>query len=278
MQGLSLSEINNIKNSSFTTDNNHLINKIKLAKKMDMKEVYKLIYKGSMPNLFVQEINIQKFYSSYVNTYLHRDIRDLAQVGDEIQFHNFLIACAARTSQMLNYSEIAKDVGISVPTAKKWLSILVSTNIIILVQPYFNNALKRIVKSPNMYFMDTGLCAYLTRWNSAETLEISAMSGAFFKTFVVSEIVKTFLNEGIEPPIFYYRDSDKKEIDLIIDNNNVLEPIEIKKTSQPNKSSVKHFNILKKTKKQIGNGAVICMSDDLFPIDENSWAIPVWMI
>lgn len=278
MQGLSLSEINRIPNETYTTEVSRLISRLSVAKKMTLKEIYDVIHKGSMPALYATEQSIERFYASYVDTYVHRDIRDLTQVADEMQFQKFLTACAARTSQMVNYSELAKDVGISSPTAKSWLSLLVTSGIIVLVEPYFNNALKRIVKAPNMYFMDTGLCAYLTRWTTSESLEISAMSGAFFETFVVSEIIKSYLNAGRRPPIFYYRDSDQKEIDLIIEENGKLQPIEIKKSSNPKKNAGRHFSVLDKTGKAKTKGSVICMTDDLIPISEESWAVPVWLI
>ncbi|MZQ96266.1 MAG: DUF4143 domain-containing protein [Acidaminobacter sp.] len=278
MQGLSISELNKIPNEPYSTDTKRLMNRIGSAKKMNLIEVYERIYKGSMPALYEREQSIERFYASYVDTYIHRDIRDLTQVADEMQFQRFLTACAARTSQMVNYSELAKDVGISAPTAKNWLSILVTSGIVVLIEPYFNNALKRIIKAPNMYFMDTGLCAYLTRWTSSEALEVSAMSGAFFETFVVSEIIKSYLNAGKRPPVFYYRDSDQKEIDLIIEENGRLYPIEIKKSSNPQKSAGRHFSILEKTGLECGMGNVVCMADDLLPITREVWAVPVWLI
>jgi len=195
-----------------------------------------------------------------------------------MQFQRFLTACAARTSQMVNYSELAKEVGITSPTAKSWLSLLVTSGIVVLIEPYFNNALKRIVKAPNMYFMDTGLCAYLTRWTSSESLEVSAMSGAFFETFVVSEVIKSYLNAGKRPLVFYYRDSDQKEIDLIIEGNGKLQPIEIKKSANPKKNAGRHFKVLEKTGKAFTDGSIICMSDDLVPITKENWAVPVWLI
>ena len=213
-----------------------------------------------------------------MNTYLQRDIKDLTKVGDELSFMRFMQACAARTSQMLNYSELAKDVGITSPTAKHWLSILVTSGIVVLIEPYHNNALKRIIKAPNMYFMDTGLCAYLTRWTNPESLEVSAMSGAFFETYVVSEIIKSYYNHGKRPPLFYYRDSDQKEIDLIIEQDGVLYPIEIKKSAQPKKDSIKHFSILEKTGLQIGMGCVICLCSDFLPIDQKNYYVPVSFI
>ncbi len=278
MYGLSLSEINAVKNEAYTTDSKRLINRLNICKKMTLSEIYSLIYKGSMPALHVNEQSIERYYASYVDTYINRDIRDLSEVSNEMQFFRFLTACAARTSQMLNYTELANDAGISIPTAKKWLNILVSSGIVSLIQPYHNNALKRIIKSPNMYFMNTGLCAYLTRWTSAESLEVSAMSGAFFETFVVSEIIKTYFNAGKRAPVFYYRDSDKKEIDLIIEQDGKLQAIEIKKTSKPSKKACKNFNVLEKTKKELAEGNVVCMCDDLLPISESNWAVPVYLI
>lgn len=278
MQGLSLSELNELPNEFYTTDTKRLLNRLNIASKMNLKEIYNLIYKGSMPAVHVTEQSVERFYASYVDTYVHRDIRDLTQVADEMQFQRFLTACAARTSQMVNYSELAKDVGISSPTAKSWLSLLVTSGLVVLVEPYFNNALKRIVKAPNMYFMDTGLCAYLTRWTSSESLEVSAMSGAFFETFVVSEIIKSYLNAGKRPPVFYYRDSDQKEIDLIIENDGKLQPIEIKKSANPKKNAGRHFPVLEKVGKEITEGSIICMSEDLSPVSKGVWAVPVWLI
>jgi hypothetical protein len=255
-----------------------VINRLNIASRMNLNEIYNLIYKGSMPAIHIAEHSVERFYASYVDTYVHRDIRDLKQVADEMQFQRFLTACASRTSQMVNYSELAKDVGISSPTAKSWLSLLVTSGLVVLVEPYFNNALKRIVKAPNMYFMDTGLCAYLTRWTSSESLEVSAMSGAFFETFVVSEIIKSYLNAGKRPPVFYYRDSDQKEIDLIIENDGKLQPIEIKKSANPKKNAGRHFSTLEKVGKEMTEGSIICMSEDLSPISKEIWAVPVWLI
>lgn len=278
MQGLSMAELHGLTNEFYTTESKRLLNRHKTAAKMSLNEVYQLIYRGAMPAVHVMEQSVERFYASYVDSYIHRDIRDLSQVADEMQFHRFLTACAARTSQMVNYSEIAKDVGISAPTAKKWLSLLVSTGLVVLVEPYFNNALKRIVKAPNMYFMDTGLCAYLTRWTSSESLEISAMSGAFFETFVVSEIIKSYINAGKRPPIFYYRDSDQREIDLIIETDGKLQPIEIKKSANPKSNAGRHFSVLNTVCNETAEGSIICMCEDLLPITEKVWAVPVWLI
>ena len=278
MLGLSTNEIMGNKSIPYKTDSKILFDRLNNSKKQDLKEVYNRIFKGSMPALYEVEQDLEMFYSSYVNTYLQRDIKDLTQVGDELAFMRFMSCCAARSSQKVNYADMAKDVGISPPTAKQWLSILVSSGIVVLIEPYFNNTLKRIIKSPNLYFLDTGLCAYLTRWTSSETLEISAMSGAFFETYVVSEIIKSYYNAGKRPPIFYYRDTDNKEIDLIIEQDNILCPIEIKKSGSPKKDAIRHFGVLGKTGKQIGTGNVICLCSDIMPIDKNNYFVPVWMI
>ena len=278
MLGLSNSEITGVTGSAYKTDFKVLNDKLNNAKKQDLSEIYRHIYKGSMPGLYETEQDIERYYDSYVTTYLQRDVKDLTQVGNELAFMRFMTCCAARTSQMVNYADMAKDVGISPPTAKQWLSVLVSSGIITLVEPYYNNVLKRMIKSPNMYFLDTGLCAYLTRWTSAETLEISAMSGAFFETYVVSEIIKSYYNAGKRPPIFYYRDTDNKEIDLVIEQDNTLYPIEIKKSGSPKRDAIRHFSILEKTGKRIGTGNVICLCSDIIPIDKNNFFVPVWLV
>ena len=276
MLGLSFSEIIGRKNEPFSTEFNLLIKKDLI--KDDVLKVYKRIYKGAMPGLYEVEHDLEKFYSSYINTYIQRDIKELTQVANELSFMRFLQACAARTAQMVNYSELANDVGISAPTAKQWLSILISCGIVTLIEPYFNNLLKRKVKAPNMYFLDTGLCAYLTRWTNPESLEISAMSGAFFETYVISEIIKSYINDGKRPPIYYYRDSDQKEIDLIINLNQKLYPIEIKKSGNPKKDAIKHFSVLNKTGLEIGAGNVICLCDDIVPIDKKNYFVPISLI
>ena len=278
MHGLSHAEITGVQSMPFTTDATALMNRLRTRRRQDLVAVYERIFKGAQPAAYAGDFDRDIYYDSYVGTYLQRDIMDLAQVGDELAFLRFLSACAARTSQMVNYADLAKDVGISAPTAKQWLSMLVSTGIIVLVEPYFNNTLKRMIKAPNMYFMDTGLCAYLTRWDSAATLEVSAMSGAFFETYAVSEIIKSFLNEGKRPPVFYYRDTDGKEIDLLMEQNNTLYPIEIKKSANPGREAARHFVVLEKTRKQVGAGGVICMASDLLPMDSKNSYIPVWLI
>ena len=278
MAGLSSDEINRAPASMYKTDIAFLTEKAKLRKPGNLVEIYQRIWKGSMPALYETEHNVDLYYSSYVESYLKRDIKDLSQVGDELMFMRFMTACAARTGQMLNYADLAKDVGISPPTAKQWLSILVTSGIVFLLEPYFSNTLKRIIKAPNMYFMDTGLCAYLARWTQAEALEVSAMAGAFFETYIISEIVKSYYNSGKKPALFYYRDTDGKEIDVIIEENNVLYPIEIKKSANPKKEFVRHFKVLEKTNKEVGPGNLICFVEELLPVDRQHHYVPAWLV
>ena len=178
----------------------------------------------------------------------------------------------------MNYAALASDTGISEPTAKQWLSILVSSGIVYLLEPYFNNTLKRLIKRPKLYFLDTGLCAYLTKWMSAETLEAGAMSGAFFETWVVTEIIKSYYFQGKRPPLCYYRDKDQREIDLLIIEDHKIYPIEIKKNANPGRDAIKHFTVLEKTQLEIADGGVICMCNDLIPIDAHYWFIPVKLL
>ena len=243
--GLSDAEIYQIPNEPFTTDTGRLMNRLSVVKPRGLNEIYQRIFRGSMPELYADEnIDWETYYRSYVDTYLQRDIRDLAQVADEMQFYNFMTIVAAQTSKPVIYEELANAAGISAPTAKKWLSILVSSHIIALIQPYHNNALKRTTKMPLLHFTDTGLAAYLLKWGNPEALERGAMSGAFFESYVFSEIYKSYLNAGKEPPIFYYRDKDQKEIDLLIYQNGMLSPIEIKKAASPGKTAIKNFRVL----------------------------------
>jgi predicted AAA+ superfamily ATPase len=258
---------------------------------MGILEIYERIFRGSFPALHGENSpGLSEFYSSYINTYLKRDIKDLTQIADETAFHNFMIIIAARTGRTVVYDEIAKDAGISPPTAKKWLSVLVSSGLVALIQPYHNNVLKRAIKSPLMHFLDTGLCAYLLKWGNPETLEHGAMSGAFFETWVFSEIYKSYCNVGKDAPLYYYRDKDKKEIDILIYENGTLYPIEIKKSASPGIDAIKNFKALNPVTEperfgeleqyriEIGEGAVICMANDLLPIDKKNWFVPAWLI
>lgn len=292
MLGLSSAEIDGRHPGAFEVDVPKLTERLAAAKPKTVTEVFERIYKGSMPRLYeVEDVNRELYFESYLDTYLSRDIRDLEQVADETAYLNFIRVVAARTATNVNYEALAQEVGVSAPTAKKWLSILVSCGIVALIEPYSNNALKRVIKAPRMYFLDTGLCAHLMGWGSAEVLENSAMSGAFFETWVVSEVYKSYLNAGKRPPLYFYRDSNKKEIDLIIWQNGVVYPIEIKKSAAP-QNATKHFSVLKPIEREpetdafgaahlktaIGTGAVVCLASDLLPIDRKNWYVPAWCI
>ena len=245
---------------------------------ISQKDIWKIIHRGRMPQLVANnDFDWQMFYGAYVRTYIERDVHDLTQVGDEGKFIRFMISAAARTGSLLNLAEIARDVGVSQPTAERWLSVLMASNIVYLLQPYFNNVIKRAVKTPKMYFLDTGLAAYLTRWNTPETLQNGAMAGAFFESWVISEIISSFYNNGIlEPPLWYYRDKDMKEIDLLIEQDGTLYPIEIKKHSDPTVKDIANFKVLEKiSDKNLGTGGVICTYDTLTSISEDNKIIPI---
>ena len=187
-----------------------------------VEKTWKAIFTGGYPEVVKGNVLPKDFYANYLKTYIERDIKKLTQVADEMQFLQFISVVASRTSQLLNYSDISKDCGISEVTAKKWISLLVSSGLVYLLQPYSTNIEKRVVKTPKLYFMDTGLAAYLTRWTNPDVMRTGAMAGAFFETYVVSEIIKSFANNGEEAPIYFYRDKDKYEIDLLIEQNNTL--------------------------------------------------------
>ncbi|MFZ3373506.1 MAG: DUF4143 domain-containing protein, partial [Desulfitobacteriaceae bacterium] len=279
--GLSLREIKNDSfNKIFVPTEEYFAERKTLVKPADYKEVWEIIHKGSMPAMYADELDWQMFYAAYTKTYIERDVGDLTQVGDELKFIKFIIAMASRTSQMLNLSSVANEVGISVPTADRWLSILISSNIVYLLQPYFNNITKRAVKTPKLYFLDTGLAAYLTKWNTPEVLEAGAMAGAFFETFVVAEVLKSYYNAGVlDPSLYYYRDRDAKEVDLLIEQNGATYPIEIKKTANPGKEHINNFLVLEKIKGvTVGTGGVICMYDKSVRINDKNVSIPVtWL-
>lgn len=279
--GLSLREIKNDSfNESFVPTEDYFTKRKISVKQVDYKEIWEIIHKGSMPAMHVDELDWQMFYAAYTKTYIERDVRELTKVGDELKFIKFMIALASRTSQMLNLSSVANEVGISVPTADRWLSILISSNIVYLLQPYYNNITKRVVKTPKLYFLDTGLAAYLTKWNTPEVLEVGAMAGAFFETFVLAEVLKSYYNAGVlDPSLYYYRDKDAKEVDILIELNGTLYPVEIKKTSNPGKEHIQHFSVLEKIKGvTVGNGGVICLYDKSVHINDKNVTIPVaWL-
>ncbi|MDI6755766.1 MAG: DUF4143 domain-containing protein, partial [Thermodesulfobacteriota bacterium] len=221
---------------------------------------------------------LEIFYNSYLQTYIDRDLRDIFNVSKIATFHKFLQLCAARTGQMLNYSDLARDADISVHAAKEWINILVASSQIYLLEPYYRNFSKRMIKAPKLYFLDTGLAAYLTRWKTAETLAGGAMAGAFFETHVVGEIIKSYWFRGEQAPLYYYRDKEGHEVDLIIESEGKLYPIEIKLSSKVEGSDLKNIKYLSKKLKNIGKGAVISLSPHPLPLDRKNEIIPAFLI
>ena len=242
------------------------------------EDVWKMIHRGSMPELCENpDFDWQMFYGAYVRTYIECDVRDLSEIGDTVKFTRFMTAAAASTGQLVNLASMARDVGISQPTAERWLSILVASNIVYLLKPYATNITKRAVKTPKLYFLDTGLAAYLTRWNTPDVLKNGAMAGAFFESFVIAEIIKSYYNKGIvEPPLYFYRDKDMNEIDLVIEENGTLYPLEMKKHVDPQKKDMDAFDLLDKIPStERGPGGVICLYDRLITLKGNDRVIPI---
>ena len=274
LSGLSSAEIDGREPWEFSPQVDVLKNRLKGLPPVTLNGVFEKIIKGGMPKVIASDIDNDRYYSDYVNTYIEKDIRDYAHIGKIHEFTDFLIYMAAHTSQELIYSKISSEIGISAPTAKEWVSLLESSGIIYILRPYFNNITKRLIKTPKMYFMDTGLAAWLTRWPDALTLANGAMSGAFFETYVVTEIVKSFLNAGHQPALYYYRDMDQKEIDLVIVREGKIWPVEIKKSTSPNHPD-KNFKTLERFGMEVAPGIVLCLSDQLIPINRGAWLCPV---
>jgi len=281
LMGFSQREIQGQADSSepFLPTADILSKRLKNSSPYSLQELYRRIWRGSLPAMSINDfIERDLFYSSYLQTYLQRDVHDLANVGNERSFLRFLRSAAARTGQLLNVTELARDSDVSPNTAKNWLSILIASGIAYLLEPYFSNITKRFVKAPKLYILDTGLCAYLTEWSSSETLEAGAMSGAVLETWIVAEILKSYLHHGKTAPIYHYRDKDKKEIDLLIVRDGVIYPLEIKKSASPRKQHFRHFKVLERQKLPIGPGGVICLTETLIPLSENVQGIPVKLL
>ncbi len=280
LSSLSQNEIyNSCSNVPFTTDFEALCDRQKAIKAATTPEIYKRIFIGGMPAIVsgkYKDSNI--FYMSYLSTYLVRDVKELSGSIESLKFMKFITAVACRTSQMVNYADIARDADIKQVTAKNWLSILETLGIIFYLHPYSNNILKRAIKTPKLYFYDTGLCTYLTKWSSPETLESGAMNGAVLENYVVSEIFKSYNNSAKTPFIYYYRDKDMKEIDLIIEADGRLSPIEIKKTASPASQLTNVFKTLDRANIERGNGAVLCLKEELMAFDSQNYIIPISLI
>lgn len=246
---------------------------------LNTPEVFQRIHQGGMPALVTGTYsNASIFYSSYIDTYMERDVRRLSNDIDSLKFLRFLRSVAARTSQQVNYKGIADDAEIDQTTAKNWLHVLEALGIIFLLEPYSNNVLKRTVSTPKLYFYDSGIVCYLTRWSSPETAMEGAMSGALLENYTVAEIIKTYQNAGQEPFLYYYRDKDAREIELILERDGKLFPIEIKKMASPPKKLTKVFDLIDKSPLQRGTGAILCMADQLGAFDQNNLIVPISLI
>ena len=263
----------------FTTDMDRLLAQRDQMQPVSTPELFARLWRGSMPGLVSgQTPDRNVFYSSYLSTYMERDVRDLSGSVDALKFNRFVTAVAARTSQLLNYNALAEDADIDIQTSKAWINILETLGIIFLLHPYSNNVLKRTIKTPKVYFYDTGLVCYLTRWSSPEVAESGAMSGALLENFAVSEIMKSYQNAGLEPYLYFYRDRDAKEIDVILEGDGKLCPLEIKKTATPDQRLTRVFGVIDKSPLQRGTGAVLCMADKFSAFDSDNLIVPIWMI
>ena len=251
----------------------------KPRRQASLQRMYERIWLGSFPQL--NELGSQArdaFYRSYVQTYIERDVQDVLRVTDHIAFNRFLGFVASNTGQLLNYATLARDLGMDNKTVKSWLSVLETSGLVYLLPPYFSNLNKRIVKAPKLYFLDTGLAAYLTRWPDPESLQAGNLSGAIFETWVVSEVLKSYWHNGKEAPLYYYRDSDGREIDLLIESGDTLYPIEIKRTATPTRQACKQFHVIETLGKRQGHGSVVCLVEESLKLSESVTALPAtWL-
>ena len=275
MCNLSSAEIDNreIIPIDFNIDNQIKFNKNK--EDVNVNKIFKRIFAGSYPKIWTEEnIDIRLFYNSYIDTYITRDLRSIKNIENEISFINFLKIVACRTATNVNYEKLANEANITAPTAKAWLSILVSSGLVLLIEPYLSNVLKRVVKAPRMYMTDTGLVTNLMGWETPEVLESSYFSGAIFETYIVNEIYKNFVNRGERPSLYFYKNNSKEEIDLIIEKNQIMHPIEIKKSANP-KNPLKNF---KSIEGNIGTGYVYCLCNEIVPISKKDYLVPATLI
>ncbi len=243
-------------------------------------DLWSHIQRGSMPRLQDESVDWYAFYSSYVQSYLERDVRQLVNVRSQHAFFNFMVAAAARTGQLLNTSDIADTIGVDAKTVRGWISVLEASGMVRILQPFWANSSKRLAKTPKLYFMDTGLACHLLGWNTAEQLRRGAMAGHMFETFVVSEVLKSHMNAGRDPRnVRFYRDSQKREIDLVIQDGRTLHPVEVKTSANVRGDAIKHFRALEGiVDYEVGFGHVVCQAEAPYLIDENVQAVPVWAI
>lgn len=243
--------------------------------KNDVAKVFEHIWEGGMPQVWgVDEELRGEYFNSYVDTYLMRDVAEAGGITDALRFRKFLLGCAALVSEQVNYATLAESADISQPTAKEWLRILEGLHIVYLLQPYSNNALKRLSKTPKLYFCDTGLCAYLSMWLTPDVLRQGAASGHFYENYVVMELVKNYAYAKSKANLTYYRDSNAKEIDVFVEENNIVHPLEIKKSASPDKREIKKYSVLDKAELDRGSGGIVCMCEEPIPIDDKNCFIP----
>ncbi|MDF3055615.1 MAG: ATP-binding protein [Gammaproteobacteria bacterium] len=277
LQGISLAEEQARRNSApFLPELALLKNRQKQSQILTLPEVYHKIWRGSYPDMVVQDgKNWERFYGSYVSTYIQRDVQNYLNIRDTAAFHKFMQIAAARTGQLINYTDMARDVGVSEVTVKSWLYALEASGIVYQLQPYFNNRTKRLIKTPKLYFMDTGLCVFLSGWLTADVLERGAMAGAILETYAVSEIIKSYLHNGRRLQLYFYRDKEKREVDLLIEQNGTLYPVEIKKTGSIQRDFFKGFDFLAGLNMPIGHGCVLCFVNSLIPLSKEVDAVPI---
>ena len=247
--------------------------------KNDVVDVFDHIWRGGMPDaIYADAEQRQEYYNSYIETYLMRDVSEEGGITDSVRFRKFLNACAALVAEQVNYKTLAEAAEISQPTAKEWLRLLQGPGIIYLLQPFANNELKRLSKTPKLYFCDTGLCAYLSMWLTRDTLMNGAASGHYFENYVIIELVKNFSYSSVKANLTYYRDSNAKEIDVMVEENGLIHPLEIKKSANPDRREIKKYEIIDKTNLERGSGGIICMCEEVIPIDGKNCFIPCNLI
>jgi predicted AAA+ superfamily ATPase len=269
----------NFEPDSYKNDYQLFLKRQKKTSALTAIDIYERIFHGSMPALASGKFTDRElYYSSYVKTYLERDVRDIAPGIDFLKFTSFIRAAAARTAQLINYKHIADDAEINQETAKGWLQLLGTLGVIFFVRPYHHNVLKRMIKTPKLYFYDTGLAVFLTKWDSPQTLMNGTMNGAILENYCVSEIVKGYENTGREPSLYFYRDKDAKEIDLLLERDGALEPIEIKKTASPAMGMISSFTALEKPPLSRGTGAIICLAEHLGAFDRDNLIVPMGLV
>lgn len=252
-----------------------LLQRQQKVRKNNIVEVYEHIWRGGLPQVLHADAELrQEYYNSYVDTYLMRDAMEAGGITDAVKFYKFLSACAALVAEPINCAPLAEAADISQPTAKEWVRLLEGMGILYLLRPYANNALKRLTKSPKLYFCDTGLCAYLSMWLTRDNLMNGAASGHFYENHVVLELLKTYASAKTSANLSYYRDSNAKEIDVFVEENNRIHPLEIKRSANPDRREVKKFELLDKAALERGCGGIVCMCEEVIPIDKRNCLIP----